>query len=146
MRFPYKVEDFKSIQRNLDYLVSWFRSFSVQRSVVVPGPWGTTTPPTATSGISFTVRRDCNALLICEATGFSLTAGQINVDMYLDGVVAGSALLNANTANPPAHNRLGPCFIVEQLKAGTHYVWYRQTAGSSDTGDYGQIAVVTMPL
>lgn len=145
MRFPYKIKDFKSVQRNFDYLVSWFQAFSLQASRF-NGPWGAGVPG-ATVGIPFTVKRDCSALIICETTGYTSAGGTFQVDVYIDGVLTGHSIFMNATTPSVQRFRGGPSFqVVSPLKAGIHYMAYRQFSGVTDAADYGTIVFITMPL
>ena len=106
------------------------------------GPWATVVPPGPTSGASFSCR---GGILRAMATGslFHGTGGALGtIEVYLDGALVSEMNLYINPAN--THFVLNPGTFEVPVTAGTHYLYYRTTAGTSDANDLGSMfAVVT---
>jgi hypothetical protein len=109
-------------------------------NVDVNGPWATTIPPDGTSGIPFIVNATGPVLLCCTVSAYAVTAGiAIVMHLFIDGFDLRSIGVNASA--PVNSHQEYVQWVITSLGRGTHYWWLQQTSGSSDSGDYANLAV-----
>lgn len=135
------VKAWGDIQLNFDAVAREVTPFVYAVTFATGGAWGTVVPPSSTVGVPFTLPRAGPTLIQCDITGYSTTGGGISVQVYLDGVLEGTATL-APVSPSNVHVALRPVKIAKTLTRGTHWLWYRQTVGVSDTADDSSISVI----
>lgn len=108
---------------------------------LLAGAWPSAAPG-ATSGSPFVVKRAGTFALTCDCSAFQTTGAgaSIQVDVYVDGVLVGSMFMGFNTT-ASVHMALNRFVDEIDLSAGTHYVYFRQVLGSSDSNDRGSITL-----
>lgn len=106
---------------------------------IYDGPWSTTAPPNATTGVAFTVGTAGTYAFMASGTAF-IAAGNdqaCNIFVYVNGVVKGSLKLFINF--PATHLSFPSLAFTTALNAGTNYIYYSVGASvtTSNTGDHG---------
>jgi hypothetical protein len=107
------------------------------------GPWALALPG-PTDGVAFTVPVIGDYTFTFNASAFSLAAGLIDIQVYVDQILRGTIRVFTNEVT--SHKTLVPLVLRISLNPGTHYVFYRQTAGTSDSNDFGSFNWVYSPF
>lgn len=106
------------------------------------GGWPTAIPG-PTTGSSMTLPAG-TLRAICNVTAYQTVSGAIQVDAYFDGVNMGSMGQNGSTA-VNQHLDMWPRVFTTTVTAGTHWIYFRQVAGTSDAGDVGSFYGTVLP-
>lgn len=105
------------------------------------GPWQTAVV-TPTQGVALIARFPGTYLVTTYASGFISVAGQsLTIDVWVDGVVKGTMYLMA-TIPVTTRLMLVPLVFKIKLNAGTHFIGYQQTGGTSNTDDRGSMSIM----
>lgn len=101
------------------------------------GGWPTAAPPNNTSGQAITTPAGV-LRMTCNVTGYSQTATTPGlVTVYFDGVNVGQMVMDTTLPAQPARFAYGTLVFSRTVTAGTHYVYFQQVSGASDTRDVG---------
>lgn len=125
-----------------DRLREWgpMHSFALQMT----GAWPTAVPG-PTSGTAFTLSAGGTLRGIAIASGFStLSSTPITVQVYIDGTLVATSQLN-NSVSTGVHLTTNAAAFAIALDAGVHYLYFRQTSGTSNAGDFGAAFGVISP-
>ena len=109
-------------------------------------PWATAFPSTTTSGVAFNIPITGVYSITTNASGFSATATSlITIRIWINGVNTGQDM-KVFTNEATSHKTLIPLVFQYTLNAGTNYLYYQQTSGSSDNNDFGSFSWVYSPF
>jgi hypothetical protein len=138
MKLPFTNRD-HSIQANFDKLAAAVRT-PVLASMGVGG-WSTVNWPGGTAGTVF-VPTTTPAFIMCWATGFNTAGlGGLAVEVQVDGVLRATMELVASTAINE-HLMMSPAVFTVPLALNVpHYIWFKQTVGTSNFGDRSGMVV-----
>jgi hypothetical protein len=110
--------------------------------VVIGGPWSASGPPSRSTGQLLRVGRAGAGLLLASATGYVTAPGNLAIEVYFDGAMVSTMFLGGSFASND-RRPLPAVFVPVNVAAGDHYLWLRQTAGTSDVIDRASVALIT---
>jgi len=140
------TNEFERILRDLERRVSDLERQTPEiHNFNFSGAWNTAAPG-PTDGVAFVVRTSGWMRGFATATGWTNSAATgIQVDLYIDQVAHWSMAMPPNLA-AGEHMSLSVAQFGVFLKAGTHYFYFRDILGESDSNDRGSFYGVITPI
>jgi hypothetical protein len=136
-----KLADNSKHERNFQRLERRLHQEEARRGwgLQLQGAWATAAA-TPTSGTAVEVAGAGDYVVSAWASAFATVAGAHTIQVYVDGVLKGNINFYFNATG--VHHAMPACVFTVSLDAGTHYVYLRQTVGTSDAQDYGGVIAV----
>ena len=103
------------------------------------GTWATSAPPNSTSGVAFSVPIAGNYIITANASGYTTGTNVITILVYINGAYTGY-FIRCFTNEVFSHKTAIPVAFKYSLNAGTNYIFYTQTEGTSNGDDYGSFS------
>jgi hypothetical protein len=104
------------------------------------GAFATSTPG-ASDGVLLTFPVSGDSTVATSATGFNATNTGITIEVYVDTVLSGTMTIPATHATSERLTLPTAMFKVTGLSSGNHRIAFKQTQGTSNSGDTYNIMV-----